>query len=964
LCAESDVMNCYGVCVPDTRGDGTCERWLACGRLVWDGGDCDGPRDVPAPACAAGTLVSCWGTCEPASFSANGACDEVFACPRRAWDGGDCAQPAGATLRGSLLIDDAGDLAALVGVSELQGTITIADGAPASIELPDLVAVQGITVRSDTLETLSLPALSHITRSLIVYDGDALQSVSAPALRVIGGDLTVLEDDATFSVPQLAHVGHSVDVRLDAAPSDELAALRSVGWMVVSHGTTLPALTSVGSDMTASDVTELPALVTVGGALRVDSVAGVDLPALATVGRELTLFAPGSVTAPLLTSARALDLRGAASATFEALAVLLELRGDLGGPVLLPQVGRLSEVSLHGGHLDAPALASVGELWLDGTTVDLPALAVVDRMLWVEDVAVSLPALTSAGEAWVRTAQLTADALVTIEAVSVLPGSVHMAALAYIDDLTAGVVTPDALALPSLVEARRVSVDAQAPVTLAALRWAERLATGGVAVTSLPSLESVGDRAQWPLNALATACDATVSVEGLTVDGPVSAPALLRASQLFVEAHGVGEVAGLSALREVQRVVISSEVPYVAGQAQLPALRRLMSLQVEDALGGPIDLALPALEELGHLRAMDAAALRTVDLPGAAHVASVDVYDAPALERLDLGTLVDFEAPLLPDACRPWFVGPVDQGRGLTLQGVTALTEVSLPGVTWLPALRVSDAAALLRVNLPQVIAAGAILVSEQNDVAWSDITTDALTEPPSTAELDLVWPLLATVDDLFLLHDRRLTEVTLPALTDVTSRLRLHDLPALTAVSMPALEEQSAPGWLNFVNDPALVAVDLPLARVVGRLGFVNTGMTQLDWPGIERVLDHLSVYDNPALASISLPAATEALQIFLDNNPSLAMLDLGALQTVQRLRVDRQGALQTLSLPALTRVDTTLSITGNPTLSGLSLPALTYTAELVVINNPLLSECAIDPVAWGVTGSVAVYDNLVCAP
>ena len=105
-CALDDgtdgVYDCDGVCVADTRGDGTCDAALECGDLGWDGDDCTVP--AVGDACdhdyldwfglgdTAG-VRGCDLTCVPEYYLGrlgNDYCDRILDCEEFEFDGGDC----------------------------------------------------------------------------------------------------------------------------------------------------------------------------------------------------------------------------------------------------------------------------------------------------------------------------------------------------------------------------------------------------------------------------------------------------------------------------------------------------------------------------------------------------------------------------------------------------------------------------------------------------------------------------------------------------------------------------------------------------------------------------------------------------------------------------------------------------------------------------------------------------------
>ncbi|HMV67955.1 MAG TPA: hypothetical protein PKA64_14000 [Myxococcota bacterium] len=366
----------------------------------------------------------------------------------------------------------------------------------------------------------------------------------------------------------------------------------------------------------------------------------------------------------------------------------------------------------------------------------------------------------------------------------------------------------------------------------------------------------------------------------------------------------------------------------------LPALADLGALHIARFPGaGPI--VLPALARAASVYVSEAPALTALELPALTDTKGVYVHGAGALARLDLGALeragLGVASVSLPGT--PAADGiKVEAAPALTSLDLGALREVATLWLLGLP---------LGALDLPSLVEADTIRFGEDSAIAWNQVTTPRLTGP--VTPMDVVLPSLVRVGDAFFLHDRRIRRFDAPQLTAVDAYLRLHDLPNLATVRLPSLVD-AAPGWLSFVHDPALLTVDLPALRTVGRLAAVDTALAAVDLPGLELATDQLTAYDNPALTSLRLPAVTASSALYLDHNPALVAIDLASLASTGSVWVGGHAALTALSLPALVEVATSVDVRDNPVLAALSLPALRRAGEVHVVGQPALDRCAVE--------------------
>ena len=98
-CALDDgsdgIYDCDGVCIADSRGDGTCDPALECVELEWDGDDCEAPVagadcDYEGWSGVEPGVIDCDLTCRPASYFGDAYCDSYFDCEDLSFDDGDC----------------------------------------------------------------------------------------------------------------------------------------------------------------------------------------------------------------------------------------------------------------------------------------------------------------------------------------------------------------------------------------------------------------------------------------------------------------------------------------------------------------------------------------------------------------------------------------------------------------------------------------------------------------------------------------------------------------------------------------------------------------------------------------------------------------------------------------------------------------------------------------------------------
>merc|ERR1711977_680544 len=149
----------------------------------------------------------------------------------------------------------------------------------------------------------------------------------------------------------------------------------------------------------------------------------------------------------------------------------------------------------------------------------------------------------------------------------------------------------------------------------------------------------------------------------------------------------------------------------------------------------------------------------------------------------------------------------------------------------------------------------------------------------------------------------------------------------ALTDIALPALTEVG--GTLEIYYNDALTNISLPSLTQVGRtLGiYYNDALTDISLPSLTEVGGYLAISYNDALAGISLPSLTEVgKELGIGTNAALTGISLPLLTQVGgHLAISYNDALTAISLPSLTEIGGYLEIDQNAALADLALPSLT---------------------------------------
>lgn len=234
----------------------------------------------------------------------------------------------------------------------------------------------------------------------------------------------------------------------------------------------------------------------------------------------------------------------------------------------------------------------------------------------------------------------------------------------------------------------------------------------------------------------------------------------------------------------------------------------------------------------------------------------------------------------------------------------------------------------------------------------------------PAVVDLDGLGA-LETAGALYLFHDTALSSLLgLDALRTVSGPVDLWELPALASVGSPTLE--TIGGRLDLFDADRLDTIDLPALVGLGGYELQECGaMVDVGtFPALRAIPGAVKIHYDDALSSLSGFAAVEevgeltvrfdgalsslaglaALEritglLELDHLDALQAIDLQSLRTVGSLKVDHDDALVAPGLPVLAEID----------------------GEVVVVENPSLSQCALDALFDRITaGAVTCGANL----
>jgi hypothetical protein len=217
---------------------------------------------------------------------------------------------------------------------------------------------------------------------------------------------------------------------------------------------------------------------------------------------------------------------------------------------------------------------------------------------------------------------------------------------------------------------------------------------------------------------------------------------------------------------------------------------------------------------------------------------------------------------------------------------------------------------------------------------------------------LDLSLPVLAEVNgDLNIQANTGLERISLPVLYRVGGATALQYLPELGELSLPALQEIG--GFLAIYNT-AVSEIELEELVSIGDFDVevrqlfyvrVNSNLTHINLPQLERVAGVMKISSNHQLVSISMPVLKRlGVGFYLSWTTALeeATFYIEDIAGFFYLQHTKMGSF---SMPCLTRVGGLFAINMNENLGAVHLPALREVGGYFdVQHNPLLPSNLVD--------------------
>ncbi len=393
------------------------------------------------------------------------------------------------------------------------------------------------------------------------------------------------------------------------------------------------------------------------------------------------------------------------------------------------------------------------------------------------------------------------------------------------------------------------------------------------------------------------------------------------------------------------------------------------------------NLSLPVLSSAGWLDIQEAPALAGVSLPALAAADGIRFEQCPSLAMLSLPALTESTYLYVDQTSLAALSLPAltTVGQGLHVVGNPDLAEVAAPALTavgtsgcpWYCELTIS-----MNASLPQCWAEGLLarlsVVPTVVDLSGNDT---AATCPPSQE------PCAGTRTDN---GDGTTTIACLDGTKDLVCTngdcsgvSRWVDIVG-TDLTRVILQTLTSVEHLLVWDNPALTEVHLPALGFTVEWGAGlsiarNQSLTKIDVPRLAS--GTVGIVDNPALMRLSLPSLVSVPGFVFGDRPchgglavlnsaALTSLDLPSLEAAGTIRVQDNPVLPSLSLPALRRSGAEdeygcVSVSRNRLLETIDMSAMVHAEELDVIENGVLAELRM-PALTTVRWSMAIRDNI----
>lgn len=371
----------------------------------------------------------------------------------------------------------------------------------------------------------------------------------------------------------------------------------------------------------------------------------------------------------------------------------------------------------------------------------------------------------------------------------------------------------------------------------------------------------------------------------------------------------------------------------------LPALRSVGTRAYFDTFSNLTTLSMPLLESVGTLELYDLPKVTAIDLRALTSTSGITLARAPLLaeNQFQIGGLTQLSDRLVL-AGLPWadvqaFDGVQSTGQVWISEFTSLTTLAGFGNLTSAPIVTIANNPALTSISgFPNIgatlqrlsITGNSQLVSISGFAAVTQITDKLELSGNGLIQLD-AFPNLATVYNLVIDNNAKLTSVTGFAGLTTASGLYFTNNPALTSIG--GLANVQTIAGLQAIQNPKLAAISMPALQTATQL-VVDAPLTTAAFPALT---DGAVRLDNARLLDVSGFSALKTGGVFLTSAPELTTYSLPLLQT-GGATITFAPKLTSVDLPALTegglRFDTT------PVLSSISAPVAQRFTQLWVSN------------------------------
>ncbi len=247
------------------------------------------------------------------------------------------------------------------------------------------------------------------------------------------------------------------------------------------------------------------------------------------------------------------------------------------------------------------------------------------------------------------------------------------------------------------------------------------------------------------------------------------------------------------------------------------------------------------------------------------------------------------------------------------IQNNPALTNLSMPQLTYSKMIRATGCPLLASTNLHALKNVGIFNIGGPNQVATADFSS-------------------LTSVGAFALSSNQLSSVSFPVLTNVDNGITISGI-QLGAATAPVLQTCAS----LIVSSPQLSTVSAPLLTA-SRIQLTGGSLNAVNLNSLQTTSGITITANAGSLSSLTFPALQTAS---FNNTSGINVSGIGTLSFPLLLKADAFTASQisSLSVPLLDTLKYRLEINNSPSLSALSFPALKKSSGITITNSGMTS-------------------------